>query len=80
MAITAGQDENTAAMTPEIESCFDVIEAVTRFQPKREFPVLPSTFAFWRHQMRQLKQTIQDQVVSTSYFSKLTDHKFVSVL
>ena len=40
MAIKARQDENTTAMTPEIESCFEVIEAVTRFQPKREFPVL----------------------------------------
>ena len=26
-------------MTPEIEACFEVIEAVMRFQPKREFPV-----------------------------------------
>ena len=25
---------------PEIEACFEVIEAVMRFQPKREFPVL----------------------------------------
>jgi len=41
MAIKARQDENTTAMTPEIESCFEVIEAaVMRFQPKREFPVL----------------------------------------
>ena len=40
MAINARQDENTTAMTPEIESCFEVIEAVMRFQPKREFPVL----------------------------------------
>ena len=39
MATKARQDENTA-MTPEIESCFEVIEAVMRFQPKREFPVL----------------------------------------
>ena len=40
MAIKARQDETTTAMTPEIEACFEVIEAGTRFQPKREFPVL----------------------------------------
>ena len=39
MAIKARQDENTTAMTPEIEACFEVIEAVTRFLPKLEFPV-----------------------------------------
>ena len=40
MAIKARQDEATTALTPEIEACFEVIEAVMRFQPKREFPVL----------------------------------------
>ena len=39
VAIKARQDENTTAMTPEIEACFGVIEAAMRFQPKREFPV-----------------------------------------
>ena len=28
-------------MTPEIEACFEVIEAVMRFEPKREFAVFP---------------------------------------
>ena len=40
MAIKARQDETTSTITPEIEACFEVIEAVMRFQPKREFPVL----------------------------------------
>ena len=40
MAIKARQDESTTLVTPEIEACFEVIEAVMRFQPKREFPVL----------------------------------------
>ena len=40
MAIKARQDEPTSTITPEIEACFEVIEAVMRFQPKREFPVL----------------------------------------
>ena len=85
MAIKARQDENTTAMTPEIESCFEVIEAVMRFQPKRgpngNSPFFAwSTFAFWQHQMQQLKQTIQDQVVSTSYSSNLTGRKSVTVL
>ena len=39
MAIRTRQDEHTTAMTPEIEACFEVIEAVMRFQPKRDFPV-----------------------------------------
>ena len=39
MAIKARQDEATTSVTPEIEACFEVIEAVMRFQPKREFPV-----------------------------------------
>ena len=39
MAVKVRQDENTTAITPEIEACFEVIEAVMRFQPKREFPV-----------------------------------------
>jgi hypothetical protein len=54
-------------MTPEIDACFEVIEAVMRFQPKREFPVLRleawSTCASLRHPMQQLKQTIQAQDV-----------------
>ena len=40
MAIKARQDETSTSVTPEIEACFEVIEAVTRFQPKREFPVI----------------------------------------
>ena len=48
MAIKARQDENTAAITPDIESCFEVIEAVMHFQPKREFPIFPMEhLRFW---------------------------------
>jgi len=39
MTIKARQDEATAVLTPEIEECFEVIEAVMRFEPKREYPV-----------------------------------------
>jgi len=39
MAAKARQEENATSMTPEIEACFEVIEAAMRFQPKREFPV-----------------------------------------
>jgi len=81
MAVKVRQDENTTPITSEIEACFEVIEAVMRFQPKREFPVFRmESLRFWQHQMRQSKQTIQDQVASTSYFSNLTVHKPVSVL
>ena len=41
MAIKARQDETATPLTPEIEACFEVIEAVMRFEPKREFPVFP---------------------------------------
>jgi len=41
MAIKARQDEKTTAMAPEIEECFEVIEAVMRFEPKSEFAVFP---------------------------------------
>jgi len=39
MAVKARQEENATSITPKIEACFEVIEAVMRFQPKREFPV-----------------------------------------
>ena len=41
MAVKARQDEATTVLTPELEACFEVIEAVMRFEPKREFPVFP---------------------------------------
>eukprot|EP00435_Cladocopium_sp_Y103_P060929 s497_g22.t1 len=41
MAIKARQDEANTALTPEICACFEVIEAVMRFSPKREFSILP---------------------------------------
>jgi hypothetical protein len=41
MATKARQDEKTTAMTPETEACFEVIEAVMRFEFKREFAVFP---------------------------------------
>ena len=39
MAIKARQEEATAVLTPEIEACFEGIEAVMRCEPKREFSV-----------------------------------------
>lgn len=39
MAIKARQDEATAAMAPDIEACFEVIDTLMRFEPKREFSV-----------------------------------------
>ena len=41
MAVKACQDESATSLTSEIEECFEVIEAVIRFEPKREFPVFP---------------------------------------
>eukprot|EP00435_Cladocopium_sp_Y103_P057434 s1456_g19.t1 len=41
MAIKARQDETITTLTPDICACFEVIEAVMRFCPKREFSVLP---------------------------------------
>ena len=41
MAIKARQEEATAVLTPEIEACFEGIEAVMRCEPKREFSVFP---------------------------------------
>eukprot|EP00435_Cladocopium_sp_Y103_P036812 s634_g9.t1 len=41
MAIKARQDETLTTLTPDICACFEVIEAVMRFCPKREFSVLP---------------------------------------
>eukprot|EP00435_Cladocopium_sp_Y103_P068209 s317_g31.t1 len=41
MAIKARQDETITTLTPDICACFEVIEAVMRFCPKREFLVLP---------------------------------------
>ena len=48
MAIEARQDETATSMTEEIEACFAVIEAVMRFEPKREYEVFfqYSTLAF----------------------------------
>ena len=40
MAVKACQDESVTSLTSEIEECFEVIEAVMRFEPKREFTVL----------------------------------------
>jgi hypothetical protein len=45
MAIKARQEKATAVVTPEIEACFEVIEAVMRFEPKRE----SSIFALQQH-------------------------------
>ena len=39
MAVKACQDESVTSLTSEIEECFEVIEAVMRFEPKREFTV-----------------------------------------
>ena len=81
MAITARQDEATAAMAPDIEACFEVIETLMRFEPKREFSVfLCSNIDFWQHQTLLSKLTTLDLVASTSSFSSHTDPKFVSVL
>eukprot|EP00435_Cladocopium_sp_Y103_P069918 s1385_g34.t1 len=41
MAIKARQDETLTTLTPAICACFEVIEAVMRFCPKREFSILP---------------------------------------
>ena len=41
MAVKDRQDESTNILTDEIAACFEVIEAVMRFEPKREFPVFP---------------------------------------
>ena len=41
MAVKDRQDESTHILTDEIAACFEVIEAVMRFEPKREFPVFP---------------------------------------
>ena len=42
MAIEARQDETATSMAEEIEACFEVIEAVMRFEPKREYSVFPT--------------------------------------
>ena len=39
MAIKTRKDETTTALTSEIEACFEVIEAVMRFEPRREISV-----------------------------------------
>ena len=41
MAVKDRQDESVNTLTEEIAACFEVIEAVMRFEPKREFPVFP---------------------------------------
>ena len=48
MAIKARQDEQAVTVTPEIGQCFEVIEAVMRFEAKREPPI------FQRDQLRFL--------------------------
>ena len=69
MAIKARQDEATTSVTPEIEACFEVIEAVMRFQPKREFPSFTwTTCASLLPQMLRWRLTIQVQEVFTSSF------------
>ena len=81
MAIKARQEEATAVVTPEIEACFEVIEAVMRFEPKRESSILLcSKIDFWRHQTLLSQLTTLDLVDSTSSFSNRTDLKLVSVL
>ena len=81
MAIKARQDENTAAMTPEIESCFEVIEAVMRFQPKREFPVFPMEhLRFWAASDAAVEADNPGSGGFHLIFSNLTGHKSVSVL
>ena len=82
MAIKARQDETATSLTPEIEACFEVIEAVMRFEPKREFSSFPpcSGCDFWQHQMLLSKPTTQVLVVSTSSFSNQMEHRSVSVL
>ena len=68
-------------MAPDIEACFEVIETLMRFEPKREFSVfLCSNIDFWQHQTLLSKLTTLDLVASTSPFSSQTDPKFVSVL
>ena len=41
MAVKDRQDESSSILTEEIAACFEVIEAVMRFEPTREFSVLP---------------------------------------
>ena len=41
MASKVRQGETTTAVTPEIEACFEVIEAVMRFEPRSEVSVFP---------------------------------------
>ena len=79
--IEVRQDEKTTDMTPEIEACFEVIEAVMRFEPKREFSVFPlQQTRFLAASDAAVEADSPGSVVSTLSFSNLTDHKFVSVL
>ena len=81
MAIKARQDETTSTITPEIEACFEVIEAVMRLQPKREFPVLHLDHL--RFLAASDAAVEADNPGSGGFhliFSSLTDHKFVTVL
>eukprot|EP00438_Fugacium_kawagutii_P004802 Skav227329 [mRNA] locus=scaffold2964:74870:76455:- [translate_table: standard] len=41
MAVKDRQTESSKHLTEELRACFEVIEAVTRMEPRREFPVLP---------------------------------------
>ena len=79
MAIKAKQGETTTALTAltsEIEACFEVIEAVMRLEPRREFPSSkPSKLDFRQHQMQLSRLTIQAEVVSTSFSFNQTDLK-----
>ena len=63
MAIKAKQGETTTALTAltsEIEACFEVIEAVMRLEPRREFPSSkPSKLDFRQPRMQLSRLTIQ---------------------
>ena len=65
-------------MTPEIEACFEAIEAVMRFQPKREFSIFPSK----QHRFLAASVEVNNPGSGGFYFifSYQTDPKFVSVL
>ena len=63
MTIKAKQGETTTALTAltsEIEACFEVIEAVMRLEPRREFPSSkPSKLDFRQPRMQLSRLTIQ---------------------
>ena len=70
-----------SSCTPKIEQCFEVIEAVMRYEPKREYPVFNKISSnFLAASDAAVQASIQVQEVFTSSFSKLTVPKPVSVL